>query len=149
MSNLTFSLVVWLFILFWFTVNWAESAVSPAEKKYIGMYVKKSMTYLWTSLNARSADRRSSWIWSLSWANFSFSISCKDYKTKTNIQYWFLFIKVKLFWNLEPKFSKRFAEIRNLNMLMAVMTPPDPLKWPKTPQSRPGWLKSTYLVTLI
>ena len=107
------------------------------------------MTYLWTSLNARSADRRSSWIWSLSWANFSFSISCKDYKTKTNIQYWFLFIKVKLFWNLEPKFSKRFAEIWNLNMLMAVMTPPDPLKWPKTPQSRPGWLKSTYLVTLI
>ena len=36
--------------------------------------------------------------------------------------------EVKLFWNLEPKFSKRFAKIRNHNVLMAVMTPPDPLK---------------------
>ena len=44
LSNLTFSLVVWLFILFWFTVNWAESAVSPAEKKcYFGFDMAKNM----------------------------------------------------------------------------------------------------------
>ena len=34
----------------------------------------------------------------------------------------YLFTYVKLSWNLEPKFSKRIAKIRNHNMLMAVMT---------------------------
>ena len=33
------------------------------------------------------------------------------------------------------------GEIRNLNKLMAVMTPPDCLKWPETPQPRPGYMK--------
>ena len=32
---------------------------------------------------------------------------------------------------------------------MAVMTPPDCLKWPETPQTSQADLKSAYLVTLI
>ena len=44
------------------------------------------------------------------------------------------------------KCYKRWGKIQNHNMLMAVMTSPDFLKWPETPQAN---LKSTYLVTLI
>ena len=40
--NLTFSQKVWPICLFWFTLSWAESAVSPAEKKWhFGFVVAK------------------------------------------------------------------------------------------------------------
>ena len=38
---------------------------------------------------------------------------------------------------INSKCSKRLGEFQNYNMLMAVVTPPDCLKWPETSQSRP------------
>ena len=36
----------WLFLLFWFTLSWAESAVSPAEKKcYFGFDMAKNVNF--------------------------------------------------------------------------------------------------------
>ena len=40
--NLTFSPKVWPFCLFWFTLSWAKSALSPSEKKWhFGFVVSK------------------------------------------------------------------------------------------------------------
>ena len=38
----------------------------------------------------------------------------------------------------QAKCYKSLGKIRNHNMLMAEMTSPDCLKWPETPQPRPG-----------
>ena len=58
-------------------------------------------------------------------------------KKNVGVIYGWSFRKHK--WNAsETKFSKSSGEIRNHNILMAVMKPPDCLKWPETLQSWPG-----------